>query len=81
MGAGAYIRLASVGCTFPSQNSRFGTNWLFSHVGDPSPLLKERGIRFVISQRPADGLSITNSNFKVNTIGDIKLRAVMNFMI
>lgn len=54
MGAGAYLRLASVGYTFPSQNSRFGTNWLFSHVGDPSPLLKERVIRFVVSQRLAD---------------------------
>lgn len=81
MGAGAYLRLASVGCTFPSQNSRFGISWLFSHVGDPSPFLQERVIRFVVSQRPADGLSITNSNFIVNTSGDIKLRAVMNFMI
>lgn len=41
MGAGAYLRLASQGCTFPSQNSRFGTYWLFSHVGGPSPLCKE----------------------------------------
>lgn len=41
MGAGAYLLLAFQGCTFPSQNSRFGTFWLFSHVGDPSPLCKE----------------------------------------
>lgn len=81
MGAGAYLRLASMGCNSPSQNSRFGTYWLFSHVGDPSPLLKECAIRFVLRQRPADGLSITNSNLSVNTNGDNKLRAVMKFMI
>jgi hypothetical protein len=66
---------------YPSQNSRFGTNWLFSHVGDPSPLLKERAIRFVLRQRPADGVSITISNFIVNTIGDKILRAVLMILI
>jgi hypothetical protein len=54
---------------------------LVGHVGDPSPLYKERVIRFVVRQRRADGLSITNSNLTVNTNGDNKLRAVMKIMI
>lgn len=45
-----------------SQNSRFGTNWPFGHVGDPSPLYKEQ-VRFCVRQRPADGMNITCGNF------------------